>query len=464
MERKNFKSSEQLVKSINSSNKSRNSIIDYYNYVIFQSMIFTINFKEVPLPKNNFMTFKNNSTIITLMNLPSLSIPMSHYHLNKNNFVQYLFIKTEPMKKFIGRIRFINSRMQMIISDYKHINKSSPIYNIIINKGNNNTEYINIRSFRNSFKGKKKIGTNVYYGGSDFASLIEFVVPSLIASNKPLGLIEKTPSKLIAPVYDKDSKYSLNVLNKLRITDKNKNIFTPSNKNIKRNTNTMESMEIEEKVLIEANLSTEIVKEVEGLENIIFVEHNYHYYNIEEILIETYRTNISIQNNDLYDSNIFSYLSLVAQSNSSYDNAVVSIAGGKLYEIAKKANIHILAIDFYNNDEINALEYIVSRSVLYKTIINISKDCCFGNKNLAEFKGFSGYENTIPIGSLSYSIFYDIYKKARDVAFPPFFNSHKFKNLEFDYGIGTSVSAPIIEGIAATIITNILLVINLISG
>jgi len=51
-----------------------------------------------------------------------------------------------------------------------------------------------------------------------------------------------------------------------------------------------------------------------------------------------------------------------------------------------------------------------------------------------------------------------------DVAFPPFFNSHKFKNLEFDYGIGTSVSAPIIEGIAATIITNILLVINLISG
>jgi len=48
------------------------------------------------------------------MNLPSLSIPMSHYHLNKNNFVQYLFIKTEPMKKFIGRIRFINSRMQML--------------------------------------------------------------------------------------------------------------------------------------------------------------------------------------------------------------------------------------------------------------------------------------------------------------------------------------------------------------
>jgi len=40
-----------------------------------------------------------------------------------------------------------------------------------------------------------------------------------------------------------------------------------------------------------------------------------------------------------------------------------------------------------------------------------------------------------------------------DVAFPPFFNSHKFKNLEFDYGIRTSVSAPIIEGIAATIIT-----------
>jgi len=167
-------------------------------------MISTMNFREVvPLTKNNNMfrfdikCFNNTNNLIlgplkissgiTLMDLPSLSIPMSHYHLNKNNFVQINFIhrisdnETEPMKKFIEFIRFIDSRMQILISDYiKHINGSSPIYNMlkknnvtfnqnwiytgIVNKGNNNTEYINIRYFRDSFKGKKKNGTNVYCG------------------------------------------------------------------------------------------------------------------------------------------------------------------------------------------------------------------------------------------------------------------------------------------------------------
>ncbi|KAG4082101.1 hypothetical protein H8356DRAFT_1754570 [Neocallimastix lanati (nom. inval.)] len=213
MHKKNFKSSEQLVKSINSSNKSSTSRMDYYNRIlssscstdmIFQRMISTINFKEVvPLPKNNSMfrfvikCFNNTNNVIlgplkissgiTLTDLPSLSIPMSHYHLNKNNFVQDNFIhrisenETEPMKKFIERLRFIDSRMQMLISDYiRHIDESSPIYYMlkknnvkfnqnwiftgIINKGNNNTEYINIRYFKDSFKGKKKIGTNVYCG------------------------------------------------------------------------------------------------------------------------------------------------------------------------------------------------------------------------------------------------------------------------------------------------------------
>jgi len=102
--------------------------------------------------------------------------------LVQDNFIHRISEnETEPMKKFIERLRFIDSRMQMLISDYiKLINRSSPIYNMlkknnvtfnqnwiftgIINKGNNNTEYINIRYFKDSFKEKKKIGTNVYCG------------------------------------------------------------------------------------------------------------------------------------------------------------------------------------------------------------------------------------------------------------------------------------------------------------
>ncbi|KAG4082469.1 hypothetical protein H8356DRAFT_1753388 [Neocallimastix lanati (nom. inval.)] len=173
MQKKNFKSSEQLVKSINSSNKSSTSRMDYYNRIlssscstdmIFQRMISTINFKEVvPLPKNNSMfrfvikCFNNTNNIIL--------------------FIEFPENETEPMKKFIERLRFIDSRMQMLISDYiRHIDESSPIYYMlkknnvtfnqnwiftgIINKGNNNTEYINIRYFKDSFKDKKKIGTN----------------------------------------------------------------------------------------------------------------------------------------------------------------------------------------------------------------------------------------------------------------------------------------------------------------
>ncbi|ORX78474.1 hypothetical protein BCR32DRAFT_282220 [Anaeromyces robustus] len=159
MESNHEKTPEQLIKSLNSLNKSNNSRIEYYKRLLlscstdiaFQSMITTLNFKEVvPLPKNNSMfrfvvkcfnnsnnvilgPVKNNSEI-TVADLPSLSIPMSHYHLNKNNFVQDNFIhrisndETVPMKKFIERIRFIDTRIQMLITDYiKNVDMSSPI-------------------------------------------------------------------------------------------------------------------------------------------------------------------------------------------------------------------------------------------------------------------------------------------------------------------------------------------------
>ncbi|KAG4092878.1 hypothetical protein H8356DRAFT_949837, partial [Neocallimastix lanati (nom. inval.)] len=79
----------------------------------------------------------------------------------------------------------------LVCKCYKHINKSSPIYNMlkkkvafyqnwifigIINKGNNNTEYINIRYFRDSFKGKKKIGTNVYCGDNYLYEMADLIL------------------------------------------------------------------------------------------------------------------------------------------------------------------------------------------------------------------------------------------------------------------------------------------------
>jgi len=202
---------DQLEKSANSNSKSNNSRLDYYKRILtacysdigFQNMVNTISFKEVvPLPKNNNMfrfvvkCYNNSSNVIvgavdnnsdlSLSDLPDLSIPMSHYHLSKNNFVQDNFFhrissnESVSTNKFIERVRLIDERMKYLISEYiKHVDKNSPIANLliknkvtynqnwiytgIINK-NKDVEYINFRYFKDSMNEKYKIGTNVYYG------------------------------------------------------------------------------------------------------------------------------------------------------------------------------------------------------------------------------------------------------------------------------------------------------------
>ncbi|ORX41444.1 hypothetical protein BCR36DRAFT_588061 [Piromyces finnis] len=207
----NTPGSEQLVKLVDSKNKSNNPRLDYYKRVLascysdigFQTMVNTINFKEiVPLPKNNSMyrfvvkCYNNASNVIigavndssdlSLSDLPTLSIPMTHYHLNKNNFIQDSFFhrisnnENNSTNKFICHVRLVDEKIKDLISNYiKNIDMTSPIANLlaknkvtynqnwtytgIINK-TKDIEYINFRYFKDPIKEKFKIGTNVYCG------------------------------------------------------------------------------------------------------------------------------------------------------------------------------------------------------------------------------------------------------------------------------------------------------------
>ena len=209
----NTTTAEQLVELINnSSNKSNSSRLDYYNKILascstdiaFRIMLNSITFKEiVPLPQNPSMfrfvvkcynnsnnviigPVKENSVLLDKSEMTNLSIPMSHYHLTKNNYVQDNFIhkvsnkETLYTNKFIERIRLIDNHIKTLITNYiKRVDMTSPIaslliknhvtynqnwiYTGIINK-KDDVEYINLRYFRNSINGKSKLGTNVYYG------------------------------------------------------------------------------------------------------------------------------------------------------------------------------------------------------------------------------------------------------------------------------------------------------------
>jgi len=204
----NHKTPDQLVDFINSNQNLSQFRVDYYKKILFscysdysfKNMIDTMNFKDVrQMEKNKHMymfvikTYNNNNVIVGSLNddsnlllsdLSELSIPVTHYHLSKNNFVQDHFFhkilnnENKSTKKFIERIRLIDEKIKQLISDYiKNIDTTSPIsellkknnvtydknwiYTGIISK-TNDTEYINLRYFKESFKKENKIGTKVY--------------------------------------------------------------------------------------------------------------------------------------------------------------------------------------------------------------------------------------------------------------------------------------------------------------
>lgn len=49
-----------------------------------------------------------------------------------------------------------------------------------------------------------------------------------------------------------------------------------------------------------------------------------------------------------------------------------SVAGGKIYGVAKKANLHMVAIDFTYESIIKGLDYVSQVGIPYKTVVNLS--------------------------------------------------------------------------------------------
>ncbi|ORX75595.1 subtilisin-like protein [Anaeromyces robustus] len=174
---------------------------------------------------------------------------------------------------------------------------------------------------------------------------------------------------------------------------------------------------------------------------------------------------------------------------------VVSIAAaGTLNGVAKKANIHMLAIDINSYDILTALDHVKQYAIPHKTVVNISSGCegdhCPGGpvqdkvKELVDLgiiifvsagnsssdgchnKVFAGCEGVIPIGALN-DVFFEesieyIYRIGGYSSFGKcvqFFapGAISVTDKTLDYIIfddmGTSFSSPIVAGVAATIMS-----------
>eukprot|EP00833_Pecoramyces_ruminatium_P017858 jgi/Orpsp1_1/1191890/evm.model.d7180000089183.1 len=186
-----------------------------------------------------------------------------------------------------------------------------------------------------------------------------------------------------------------------------------------------------------------------------------------------------------------------------HGNMVSSMVGGKIFGVSKKANIHMLATDFTDLDELAALDYISQNSKPHKTIINISRGSWFGYKKVMEdkinelvdngyiifvsagntssyccgqekgtynFKAYSGYKNVIAVGALQntlYNSMYYAYEPSNysnygecvfihapgEVIYPPVYNSQVYNGFKYSSVHGTSCASPIVAGVAASIMS-----------
>ncbi|ORX75610.1 subtilisin-like protein [Anaeromyces robustus] len=179
-----------------------------------------------------------------------------------------------------------------------------------------------------------------------------------------------------------------------------------------------------------------------------------------------------------------------------HGNMVTSISGGKIYGVAKKANLHMLEIDGYETSNINALDYIYQYGKPYKSVISMSlggegynkvyddkvqdlikagftiivsagnegESCCYPEDD-ENFIIPAGIKNVITVGATSSTViqninnayrraYYSNYGNCVDIFGPGtvIYASYGSQN-EMEQASGTSCSTPIVAGVAASIMS-----------
>ncbi|ORX88226.1 subtilisin-like protein [Anaeromyces robustus] len=176
---------------------------------------------------------------------------------------------------------------------------------------------------------------------------------------------------------------------------------------------------------------------------------------------------------------------------------VSSMAGGTLYGVSKKANLHMIAIDFSSISILKSFDHIVQYGKSHKTVINLSlglygynkvmddklselidkdfiiivssdnesRNCC-ADPSSDSFVGFVGYRKAIAVGATETDqnghgqkiASYSNYGECVDIFAPggvtyPVIDEEEGSTDGFGYQQGTSCSSPLVVGIAASIMS-----------
>ncbi|ORX79284.1 subtilisin-like protein, partial [Anaeromyces robustus] len=174
---------------------------------------------------------------------------------------------------------------------------------------------------------------------------------------------------------------------------------------------------------------------------------------------------------------------------------VTSMAGGNIYGVAKKANLHMIASVLSLDGFLRLINYIIEHGTPYKTVISISRsggtysdilndkinelinegfiliasagnndrDCC-APKDSKEFIAYTGYPQTIVVGATETQYNkgynkanYSNYGKCVDifapgsVTFPDLSEGSRTAYDYVYYVFGTSCATPLVAGVAASI-------------
>jgi len=214
----------------------------------------------------------------------------------------------------------------------------------------------------------------------------------------------------------------------------------------------------------------------------------------------TITCDVGFLRNEKYDADPTFCDFLNDNESAQHGNMVMSSAGGTIFGIAKKANLHMVASGYESYDDLNALDYILQHGTPYKTIVSISRsmpysqamedkinelsdygfvifisagnesaNCC--NKN--DIRHFNGYEKAITVGAIANTLYEDMgsdkiysiasysnYGDCVDIFGPgqsicPYIygidDYDEYNGFKYLEGKGTSTATPLVAGVAALI-------------